>query len=406
MTISDILSEIKNTAGSNDKKVLLQEHGENSLLKKALKYGMDPFMPFNIVKVPKVKERFESSYEVKVWNRFFETADACAERKITGNKAIEAMHHVFSTSPEEDEKWMRKILKKHLAIGASTKTVNKVFPGLIPTFEIALAQKFEKKRIVGKRVCVEPKLDGIRCFAIVKNGTATLYARSGKQITNFDDTIGKELCVLGDGCYDGEIMGEDFISLMRQAYRKENINTSDTYFAIFDYLSLLEWENRKSVTRCEDRYANLMHVLPPSGTKHLRAVNRFYCKSIYEDIKELHDQFVKEGFEGAMVKDLDAPYKFGRGPEVMKLKDFHDVDLKINKLLEGTGRHSGKLGSVVVSYQGVEVQVGSGFSDELRETIWNEPDKFVGRMIEVRYQEVTPDGSLRFPTFVCFRNDR
>ena len=108
MTISDILSEIKNTAGSNDKKVLLQEHGENSLLKKALKYGMDPFMPFNIVKVPKVKERFESSYEDKVWNRFFETADACAERKITGNKAIEAMHHVFSTSPEDDEKWMRK----------------------------------------------------------------------------------------------------------------------------------------------------------------------------------------------------------------------------------------------------------------------------------------------------------
>ena len=107
-----------------------------------------------------------------------------------------------------------------------------------------------------------------------------------------------------------------------------------------------------------------------------------------------------------MIKDLDAPYKFGRGPEVMKLKAFHDVDLKVRGLQEGTGKHSGKLGSVLVSYNGVDVQVGSGFSDELRESIWASPDDFIGRTIEVRYQEVTPDGSLRFPTFACFRNDR
>ena len=57
-------------------------------------------------------------------------------------------------------------------------------------------------------------------------------------------------------------------------------------------------------------------------------------------------------------------------------------------------------------FKGVKVQVGSGFSDILREKIWNTPEAFLGRTIEVRYQEETPDGSLRFPTFVCFRNDR
>ena len=140
--------------------------------------------------------------------------------------------------------------------------------------------------------------------------------------------------------------------------------------------------------------------------KYLQTVPRWTTSTDYDEIKKLHDDFVADGYEGAMVKDLSAPYKFGRGYEIMKLKAFHDVDLKIEKLLEGTGRHSGKLGSVQVVFNGVDVQVGSGFSDELRETIWNNPDDFVGRMIEVRYQEVTPDGSLRFPTFVCFRNDR
>jgi DNA ligase-1 len=75
-------------------------------------------------------------------------------------------------------------------------------------------------------------------------------------------------------------------------------------------------------------------------------------------------------------------------------------------LLEGTGKHAGKLGSFQVNYQGVEVQVGSGLTDELRERVWADKESFLGRTIEVRYQEVTPDGSLRFPTFVCFRNDR
>ena len=57
-------------------------------------------------------------------------------------------------------------------------------------------------------------------------------------------------------------------------------------------------------------------------------------------------------------------------------------------------------------WDGVNVQVGSGLTDVLREQIWKDKELFIGRIIEVRYQEVTPDGSLRFPTFVCFRNDR
>ena len=413
MRVTDILEKIKNTPGSNAKKALLEEHRGNQLLKSVLRYGLDPFIPFNIVKIPRTKVRISppGGTEDERFETFFRLANACAARELSGNDAIRAMEGVFASCTQDEEVWMRKILKKHLSIGASTKTVNKVFPGLIPTFEVALAQKFEKKRIEGKRVCVEPKLDGIRCFAIVENGDALLYARSGKLITNFDSTIGTELANLPDGCYDGEIMGEDFIALMRQAYRKDDVITEGTYLALFDYLPMEEWTSREAKMICEHRYNELKNRVG-NQRKYLRVVSRFEIdytgKSVldYQNIKALHDDFVKDGFEGAMVKNLDAPYKFGRGPEVMKLKAFHDVDLKIERLIEGTGKHSGKLGSVVVNYQGVEVQVGSGFSDDLREAIWEEPSNFVGRMIEVRYQEVTPDGSLRFPTFVCFRNDR
>jgi DNA ligase-1 len=412
MSITEILEEIKTTTGNNAKKEILSLNRDNKLLKKALKYGLDPFVPFNIVKVPKVKNRLDFLLdESAAWKEFFTIADECSTRTVSGNAAIDRVYACFCSVSEEDEGWMRKILKKHLAIGASTKTVNKVFPNLVPTFEISLAQKFEEKRLKGKKIVyVEPKLDGIRCFAIVESNKATLYARSGKLITNFDKTIGKDLSKLPDGCYDGEIMGMDFIALMRQAYRKDNVETKDTYLALFDFLSLTEWKSKIATKNSRSRYEYLYKALRQQclvkDLEYLRIVERRIVEANYDKIMKAHNEFVDKGYEGAMIKDPDAFYEFGRSFGMMKLKAFHDVDLSIESLIEGTGKHSGKLGSVVVDYNGVKVQVGSGFSDELREAIWADSDNFVKRMIEVRYQEVTPDGSLRFPTFVCFRNDR
>ena len=200
MLVSDILEQVKSVPGSNAKKEILQSHAENNVLKKALKFGLDNFVPFHVVKVPKVKaeDRTVGKNETDRWNMFFDCAQICADRYHTGNAAIEILYRALSTATPEEEKWMRKILKKHLAIGASTKTVNKVFPGLIPTFDVALAQKFEEKRLKGKtEVAIEPKLDGIRCFAIVEGDEALLYARSGKLISNFDSTIGADLAVSG-----------------------------------------------------------------------------------------------------------------------------------------------------------------------------------------------------------------
>ena len=411
MRVSEILDEVKGLAGSNAKKALLEKHKDNQTLKTALFYGLDQFTPFNVVKVPKTKIRNVdvSLSDDKIWQMFFNSAKMCADRSVTGNAAIAMLEITFSSCPADDEKWMRKILKKHLAIGASTKTINKVFPGLVPTFNVSLAHKFDMKRLgPHDYVGVEPKLDGIRCFAIVRGGVAQLFARSGKLITNFDSTIGKQLLLLGDGCYDGELMGEDFTALMRQAYRKENVDVTSARLEVFDYLPLGEWTSGKTEMSCHDRREALLDKMTPVDIdfKIVAPVERDHVEPKYENIKNLHDQYVARGFEGAMVKDLNAPYRFGRGYEVMKLKVFHDVDIKIKSLEEGTGKHLGKLGSVTVEFNGVDVRVGSGFSDVERDEVWLDPDSFIGRTIEVRYQEVTPDGSLRFPVFVCFRNDK
>ena len=398
-------NDIQAAKGSNAKKTVLDQHIDNELIGRVLVYALNPYYSFNVVKVPKIKERFPIDPD-ESWHLFFSNAEKCANREITGNAAIELMTSTFNKCSELQEKWMRKILKKHLAIGVSTKSVNSVRSGFIPTFDVALAQKFDMKRVKEDSVYVEPKLDGIRCLAVVESGEAKIFTRAGKLITNFDNTLGRELAQLGDGCYDGEIMSNDFTDLMRQVYRKQNVDVSDVYLGLFDYIPLQEWKSKQGNLSCKERFTILSERLNIRDLDYLRLVTRALCEADYNLIKEYHDKFVEVGYEGAMIKDVTAPYCFGRDWSVMKFKAFFDADVPITALLEGTGKHSGKLGSFVVNYKGVEVRVGSGLTDDLREQIWSDKATHIGRTIEVRYQEETPDGSLRFPTFVCFRNDK
>ena len=410
MPLSDLLTEIKTTKGTNAKRTLVLENN-SYLLRKILKYSFDPFVPFHVIKIPKTKDRFPLTTENLRWQVFFAACDKCASREITGNAAIEEIESAFNLVTEDEEKWMRKILKKHIAIGLSTTTINKDFQGLIPTFDVSLAQKFDEKRVSKwDSMIVERKLDGIRCFSIVRDGAVVMYARSGKPITNFIDTIGPSLISMGDGCYDGELMGDDFVALMRQAYRKGDVETDGTFLALFDFCSLEEWDSKDATTSYVDRLVTLYDRISTleDEDNSISYVDK-ETLSVSEDsdlVKVLHDKFVSEGFEGAMIKNPLAPYQFKRSYDIMKLKAFFDVDLPVDDLLEGRGKHVGTLGAFVVYHQGVKVQVGSGLSDEIRTEIWDNKEKYIGRTIEIRYQEITPDRSLRFPTFVCFRNDR
>ena len=395
-----------NTKGTNAKMDYVKQNMVNKTIVKLLEMTFNPYVSFNVVKVPKTKKT-EQALPDDVWNEFIRVATICAKREKTGNAAIELMQSVFQRASKEQERWMRKILKKSLAIGISVKSLNKIQPGFIPTFEVSLAQKFDMKRVKSDEVYVEPKLDGIRCLAIVDRGEAKLFTRAGKQITNFDSTVGVELAQLRDGCYDGEIMSVDFRELMRQVNRKEDKDISQVYFAVFDYINLKEWHAKKSTTLCAVRKEQIKNQLSTTGKfKYLRIVRFKTIEATEENFKKEHDYWVSKGEEGIMIKDISAPYEFKRDWSVMKYKAFFDVDVRIKGLLEGTGKHQGKLGSFVIDYKGKEVRVGSGLTDSLREELWIDRVKHIGRLIEVRYQEETPDGSLRFPTFVCFRNDK
>ena len=140
---------------------------------------------------------------------------------------------------------------------------------------------------------------------------------------------------------------------------------------------------------------------------------------IYLDVAEGHDimrryaeDCVEEGYEGIMIKDVGAPYVCKRADYWMKWKPTISVDLNIVGFEEGTGRNENRLGAIICegidNDRRIRVNVGSGFSDSLRDEYWTNRDELLGHLVEVQADAVTQnqDGSysLRFPRFLRFRD--
>ena len=98
---------------------------------------------------------------------------------------------------------------------------------------------------------------------------------------------------------------------------------------------------------------------------------------------------------------------------MLKAKPFIEVTLSVRAVEEGTGRNAGKLGALVCEGiddgKAISVNVGSGLSDEQRETFWHYKDDIINQMVEVRADAITKNQdsiteySLRFPRFKTFR---
>ena len=118
-----------------------------------------------------------------------------------------------------------------------------------------------------------------------------------------------------------------------------------------------------------------------------------------------------QGHEGIILKSTAGLYENKRVNHQIKIKAELEADLVVTDWIEGTGRNEGRLGALTVeSADGsVKVNVGSGFSDELRDEITK--DTILGSIITVRYNEIIQDKnsstkSLFLPRFLEVRLDK
>ena len=295
----------------------------------------------------------------------------------------------------------------------------------IPVFSCQLAYDSanHESKVSGEKL-IEVKLDGVRVISIVyPTGHVDQYSRNGKELVNFPH-IKNQISKCADAfvepvVLDGEIMSASFQDLMKMVHRKSDVDANDAVLNLFDVITLREFQQGigenvqvdRSVTlaawygQFADAIPNvtivgqeLVDLSTPGGQARFRQINQ---------------DAVEGGYEGIMIKDPHAVYECKRSVAWLKLKPYIEVSLTVVAVEEGTGRNVGKLGALICEGEDdgkrIRVNVGSGFSDIHRDTYWQERDKVVGQIVEVRADAATKSQdseetwSLRFPRFLRFR---
>ncbi len=394
-----------------------------------VRMALDPLVTFGVKQVPEATEDGQGL----AWTVFKELAEKLIKRELTGHAArdsIELCKNIATKTQWND--FYRRILIKDLRCGVSEKTVNKVakdYPKYsIPVFECQLAHDSanHEKKMSGKKQ-IEVKLDGVRVLTVVrKDGRIDMFSRNGKEFHNFGHIAEEIRKVVSydplpyDLVLDGEVMSASFQDLMKQVHRKSDVAASDAVLHLFDVIPLEDFQ--KGVWKTPQSTRSLMvQAWVQKHVAFLQHVQALAWETVDLDTPEGQKRFVElnkaavdGGYEGVMIKDVDAPYECKRSHSWLKAKPFIEVTLSITAVEEGTGRNQNKMGALVCEGvdddKSIKVNVGSGFTDEQREAFWAEHvelDSLVNKVVEVRADAVTQnqDGSysLRFPRFLRFR---
>ena len=151
----------------------------------------------------------------------------------------------------------------------------------------------------------------------------------------------------------------------------------------------------------------LREVIEEKKLRNVEIVKMVYEGTDQTQIMKWLDYAVEQGWEGLML-NKDATYKCKRTTDLIKIKKFYSMDLPVVAVVEGEGRLKGTLGALVVQYKENTVNVGSGFDDATRRSLWNQRDELIGRIMEVKYKEISKDKktgleSLQFPIYMGMR---
>jgi DNA ligase 1 len=421
----DIIAKLEADNSRLGKEAILKQAHEEGLPEffEGLTMALDALVTFGVKQVPERSDVLTG--QGLSWEVFKELADKLQQRELTGHAARDAIELAMGVATTEQwNGWYRRILIKDLRCGVSEKTVNKVAPGTVPVFTCSLAHDSAKheKKMVGKKQ-IEIKLDGVRVITIIQGNKVEMFSRNGKQFHNFGHIIAELEEVIKDYpvpyplVLDGEVMSSDFQDLMKQVHRKDGKQTTDAVLHLFDTIPLGNFKNGKWDKPQSFRSSITKHWVEEHSDvlKHVQALD---WETVDLDttegqsrFTELNKQAVEGGYEGVMIKDVDAPYECKRTHAWLKAKPFIEVTLEVKDVEEGTGRNEGRLGALVCAGEDdgrmVQVNCGSGFSDSDRDNFWSSRSSLIGQLVEVRADAITQnqDGtySLRFPRFKTFR---
>lgn len=272
-------------------------------------------------------------------------------------------------------------------------------------FDPQLAVPESRGRPEGNEIAAQMKLDGYRCIIHVTPDRVRAFSRRRNDITESLPELQEIDWPDVEFIIDAEVLSEtgSYSDTSERVGRSaENVERDvEMQFGAFD---LVTYNGRRTFNKpYKERYGKLLYL------EQMTSDERFKVLGLERDVERAKDLAAENGDEGIIVKDLTAPYKFGkRDSSWQKVKlDDETVDVRITGFKEGKGRLDGTLGKVAIeSEDAIDLGYsGSGFNDEQRDEIWNNKDEWQGATIEVEARGLGTGDKLRMPIYKRDRRD-
>lgn len=292
--------------------------------------------------------------------------------------------------------WKKKRKKKYFLTAEEAEGTRNLKPMLAKDFK-------RQKRAPAFPAWVQRKLDGLRCLAYVKNGKVTLQSRGGDSYAVHHIQEELRLALPPGYILDGELYHHGTsLQTINSWVRRPQKASSNVQYHVYD---VVEEENPQM--KWEDRMQTLNHFFN-SSFFHFRDLKSVFLMDTYyahqhSDMEKLHDSFVREGYEGAIYRSSSGVYRFGyRSSDLLKYKSFEEDEFPIVGWKKGRGKFSNvPIFECRCGQRSFDVAPQGSMEERLE--MLNNADDLIGKMLTVRYFNMTPDGIPFHPVGVAIR---
>lgn len=330
------------------------------------------------------------------------TNDSITEGKNVGKKNETSV--LEQAQAEALAKWQKQKKKGYvesIVDAKADKLDDLIEGGIVPM----LAHKFaEQGHKIKYPAYVQPKLDGIRCIAILKDGKCTLWSRTRKPITSVPHIIAEiEKHFVDDIVLDGELYNQEFknnfehiVHLVRQ--EDPDPQHTDVQYHIYDLV------NSDTFAKRTDNIHKCFIIGKPKLNYLVRVDTQFVNDE--DQVTDSFKMFKDAGYEGAMLRNAASLYVNKRSYDLQKVKEFDDGEFEIIGVDEGRGKLQGHVGAFVCRMpNGKEFLAKmSGETTQLKRYFENH-NLWKGKKLTVQYQGLTGKESVpRFPVGIAIRD--
>ncbi len=440
-------NDVSSRNNANEKISTLASYGKNPVVKELLYYTFNSFLQYYIKQIPEPAAAAKP-ISVENYERFIRLLNELNERIYKDVKAV--VSDFFERCNPAEQAWYGTVLSRNLNIGITMKGINKAFPGLIPSYEVQLAETIKDITLTDRRtiMCLpeafvlQYKIDGYR-LNIHKNskGIVSIKTRSGLPVYGYKRLEEEASQILPlNKVYDGEMVAPELFiwiemnmlrdsgdkiadrSLFKEAMRKTFSKDTDKagVFNIFDVVDKSAWDAQAGTESYKDRVSYLDNeistILDKNHSSQMKVVptSRVFYRNNPDDLAEvirIFHKFLSYGWEGLMIKNVESRYEWKRTKNVWKMKLMDTVDLEVLGVSESEGEGRGLVGTLQCAYKGNVLNIGTGkMTENDRRRYFADPNAIIGKTIEVLYQaeNIGKDGLpvLDFARFKQIRKDK